>query len=458
MEFSYNSAISSFIDFYKNCSEPVLKEVLGSIQSIFLYDTTNVEFVPNLASGNISVSENSYDYERTRQHVYKESYIKSFKEAYINNLKNSRQYTYDMNIYKYDKHNIIYETSYPENPCSDDTCECKDIIAQINQADIDYHNNDIRRYKSLYLRYNTQEEDEGEYYVPDDFLQVEEQEISDASEENDNDINKVVDKLNILYDKFYNIIEDDSLLAFLSSITQIEFEDDTCVEFKESMKEGTYQVHTLRMYDDIEMKASREGTCSGFEHGSEVGQKAGEKMGYEQSYREIQKFEEIQKRDTEMATKYHKGNPFYYSFLDAYNKYKKSEAEYKSDDIYNHVISSYYNNTYNKYTDISKLYELVYEGMFEYVNNCYYGIISHEIVSKIFNKKIGYDNKIGVRVKIVPSDKFVTVEISPNYETEYFEFKCSKKSFGEIMKEQYIKKIYDLGLCRDVSSIVYSFL
>ena len=461
---SVNTAVCSLIDFYNNCSDTDVKFLLGNIKSIFLKDTTLVAFNHNLANGVFSVSQDEYDYERTRDFVYNESYIQAFKQAYISNKKNQRQYTYDKYMNNYNTHGIIDELHYSENPCNHDVCDCKDIIQEIKESDVDYENNAFNKYKQLwnvYDEYNDEYYDEESFYpiYEDEEEQKDEEEKDEEEKDEEENMRLIEKKHHILDNKFYSSINEEHLFTFVSSITQIDFDDETSIEFKENLAEGTYMVHTRKMYDEIESKFSRDGYINGFEHGSEVGKNAGEKMGYEQSYEEIQKIEKIIKKDLEREKKYHKGNPFYQTFINDYNNYKKSEYEYKSDDIYRQVIYKYYETSnHDIFTDITKLYRLLYEGLFEKYQGNYHGIISHYVVSSIFGKSIGEDNKFDVSVKITPNFDTITVEISPNYETVFFEFKCNKKTLEQILKEQGIKKIYDLGLCKDVAGLVYSFL
>jgi hypothetical protein len=433
-----SNSIIDLIRFYNNCENIEMKNVIGSISVIYLPDNTMYKFFPNLSSGKYVFEEDVYDYERYRFETITDYFEQSLMCAYKDYIEKNRKNAFNNSMKIYNESNLIEKPSPHIEFCNDELCPCSSIIKKIDESGnfntrVDPKN--ILYYEGGYY------EDEDEYY--------EDYEPNNEEEEK----RESLDRKNKLLEEYCETVDDNDLIC---SATQIEFDDNTCIEYH--YDETTVFQTSLLTEEDLDIQTRNTSCIRGFNHGVELAETIGEYKGRQDAYLEIIEMEKIRIKELKASEKYHKGNSYHQTFLDDYDQYKNVKT-YENDDIYK-TISSYYNYTYKnskpKYEDENKLESLFYEGYFEKNNKNYVGIIPKEIVSGIFCENIGDDNKIGVYVKIMSSLSEIEVEISPNFETKYYKFKYT--DLDKLYKKTNVDKIYNLGICRDAASLINSFM
>lgn len=426
-----SDSILDLIRFYNNCENLEMKNAIGSISAIYLSDNTMYKFFPNLSSGKYVFEEDVYDYERYRFETITDNFEESFICAYTDSIKKNRKNAFYNSMKNYNESNLIEKPSPNVELCNDKLCPCSYIIKKIEFGNLNTYSTRIEQ-KDIHL-----------YHTEEEYYDYNEEEYYHEEEEKRNSL----DRKNKLLEEYCETVVDD----LICSATQIEFDDNTCIEYNE-----TIVFHTsLLTEEDLDIQTRNTSCIRGFNHGVELGEVIGEYKGKQDAYLEIIELEKIRIKDLKASEKYHKGNPFHKTFLDDYEKYKNVKT-YENDDIYK-TISSLYNYTSKpKYEDERKLESLLYEGYFEKHNKNYVGIIPKEVVSGIFGEKIGDDNKIGVYVKIISSHSEIEVEISPNFETKYYKFKYT--DIDKLYKKMNVDKIYNLGICRDAASLINSFI
>lgn len=430
-----SNSILDLIRFYNNCENPEMKNAIGSISAIYLSDNTMYKFVPNLSSGKYVVEEDVYYYERYRFEMMTDYFENSFISAYTDYFEKNKKYAFNNSMKKYQESNLIEKPSPNIELCNDELCPCYSLIQKIEKFEnlSSYYSSRIEKNIGVLPSRNNQHKEQK-------YCEEEKRDSLERKNKLLKEYCETVDDSNFLYD-------------LICSATQIEFDDNTCIEYISS--ETTIFHTSLLTEEDLDIQTRNTSCITGFNHGVELGIANGERKGKKDAYLEIIELEKIRIKDLKAEEKYHKGNPFHQTFLDDYKQYKNVKT-YENDYIYKTILSNYYNDKQFKYEDERKLESLLYGGYFEKNNQNYVGIIPKEVVSRIFGENIGDDNKIGVYVKIISTSSEIEVEISPNFETKYYKFKYT--DLDKLYKKMNVDKIYNLGVCRDVAGTINSFM